>query len=300
MSDFIQVELDAMNLYPRVAMMAGIGVEHVHKGFNELWAHCYRTKSDAIPAAMLAGFFPNAERALAALVSCGFIEVMSEGATLRIKGTGRYSRVSRSEAGRKGGQVTTAKLGREGGRFTKQTTKPDQANEEAWSTKQTTKHHQANYQADGDDEATKQTHQANQAATKQATKQTSENHQATTKHHQALYPRSDSVLLTENTTRAASAPGPCAVTAPDQSTAGAVASGAESSDPFRPQAFGEAWHDFAMRYPWPDVPTLSLIEPDARSALFKQAASEKRPPIVLLNELVAERQRYAVGAGGVH
>ena len=147
MSDFIQVELDAMNLYPRVAMMADIGIEHVHKGFNELWAHCYRTKTDTIPTAMLAGFFPPRESVMNALIVCGFVEITSDGATLRIKGTSRYSRVSRAEAGRKGGQVTTAKLGREGGRFTKQDTKPHQATDDAWSTKHTTKPHQAPHQA---------------------------------------------------------------------------------------------------------------------------------------------------------
>ncbi len=123
MRAFIQVDLDALNLYPRVAMIAGFGVEHVHRGLNEVWAHCYRSKVGELQEAFLLSFFPPSSTVLDALVLCGFLERLGPG-RVRVRGIARrYEKDynARAEAGRKGGQKTAGKLDREGGRFTKQT-----------------------------------------------------------------------------------------------------------------------------------------------------------------------------------
>ncbi|HRE87530.1 MAG TPA: hypothetical protein PK095_00195 [Myxococcota bacterium] len=128
---YIQVALEALSLYPRVAMMAGIDIAHVHMGFNELWCHCFRAKVDHIPRALLAGFFPETPRLLETLVACGFVEPAEDG-LLRVRGIeGRYNPTSsKAEAGRKGGLKTAAKAVREGGRFVKQPSS-DQAERQA-------------------------------------------------------------------------------------------------------------------------------------------------------------------------
>lgn len=119
---FIQVEIAAMNLYPRVAMIAKIGIEFVHMGFNELWRHCFWAKVDRIPVGMIAGFFPASDHLIEALVICKFAELVDNDTMLRIRGTDRYARDSetKADAGRKGGKVTASKAVRVNGRFAKQ------------------------------------------------------------------------------------------------------------------------------------------------------------------------------------
>ncbi len=210
---YIQVELDAMNLYPRVAMMAGIDLAWVHMGFNELWAHCYRARTDRIPVDMLGGFFPVTPQLVATLVTCAFIEVIDDGRTLRVRGTERYERVAtKSEAGRKGGRATAAKAVRSGGRFTKQppsndqaATKQDQSVGRAFSpstTKQAPSSHQATTKQNGvpgevsaPSSESPSNQASNQALTKQPPSNTPSTLQAEPSKHQALYPRDISLSL---------------------------------------------------------------------------------------------------------
>lgn len=218
---YIQVALDALALYPRVAMMAGIDIAHVHMGFNELWCHCFRAKVDHIPRALLAGFFPETPKLLETLVACGFVEPTEDG-LLRVRGIeGRYNPTSsKAEAGRKGGLKTAAKAVREGGRFTKQPSS-DQAEHQAAtkhgevlgspSTTEHTKHEPSRVPSTGEaDDATKLTPSTkHEPSTAPGTPPSSD--QADQANHQALNPRcslSSSPLRGEREPRARVEPKP--------------------------------------------------------------------------------------------
>lgn len=97
---YIAFELDAHNKAASIATAAGIDRRWVVAGLVDMWAHCFREKTDTITSIHLLGFF--GVDAGAALEAFGFLERIDRG--WRVRGCARYLRVTevRREAGKKG------------------------------------------------------------------------------------------------------------------------------------------------------------------------------------------------------
>lgn len=107
MSAHIQVELDALNKAASIANASKIGREWVIAGLNDMWAHCFREKTDTVTNILLAGFFTAPIGPV--LEGFGFLERADE-TTWRVRGTDRYTSLTekRRRAGQKGGKTTQA------------------------------------------------------------------------------------------------------------------------------------------------------------------------------------------------
>lgn len=103
----IQIELDVLNIAGAVATAAKVARQWIVAGLNDMWAHCFRVKSDEVNDILIAGFF--SEPIGPVLEAFGFLERVGDG-VWRVRGTDRYTSLTerRKAAGSKGGKATQA------------------------------------------------------------------------------------------------------------------------------------------------------------------------------------------------
>ena len=105
---YIAFDLDALNVVPDVAAVAGVSPAEISYGLARLWAWCFRQSKAHIQTEHIAAFFggrQQAEQAATALELFGFIERTEDG--FRVRGADRYLRVR--EARVLGGKKAAAK-----------------------------------------------------------------------------------------------------------------------------------------------------------------------------------------------
>lgn len=99
---YLQLDLEAKKLVPRVARALGVPDAQIGWGLIELWDWCWNEKRDTVSGLMLRGFFGCAGDLSAFLTDFGFLEELGDG-NFRVKGAGARLRVftAQSEAGKK-------------------------------------------------------------------------------------------------------------------------------------------------------------------------------------------------------
>lgn len=101
----VQVEEDALSLFPGVATLSGMPVERVAYGTLLMWAFCKNDGRSEVSERQMMSWY--GERDVAplkeAMAAFGFLDLA--GKTIRVKGATRYIETSmaRAQAGRKGG-----------------------------------------------------------------------------------------------------------------------------------------------------------------------------------------------------
>jgi len=109
LSAYLAFELDALNVVPSVAAACNLKPADVSHGLLQLWARCFRLKTDHVTTVHIRGFFgANGCEALVceALLAFDFIAETETG--WRVRGAERYLRVA---AGRSAGGKAAAKAG---------------------------------------------------------------------------------------------------------------------------------------------------------------------------------------------
>ena len=97
---YLAFDLDALNVARDVGNACAIPEERMTHGLLRMWAWCFREKVEHVEPVQVRGFF-GTDEAVAALTAFGFLA--ADGERLRVRGAGRYLRVSeaRSEGGKK-------------------------------------------------------------------------------------------------------------------------------------------------------------------------------------------------------
>lgn len=116
---YLAFDLDAMARAEAAARSIGVADTLVKGGLLNLWAHCFKEKTDRVMVIQLAGFFGVVPIA-APLVAFGFLE--EDGDAYRVKGADRYLRVVK---GRREGGLKAA------GNLKKGATKPGPSRDQA-------------------------------------------------------------------------------------------------------------------------------------------------------------------------
>lgn len=111
---YIQFELDAAKKATTLASALRISLSTAMGGLARMWLHVYGAdKADTVSAFYLRSFFEvdDANRVGEALVELGFVEQIEGSTTWRVRGAGRYTRITevRREAGRRGAAKTNSR-----------------------------------------------------------------------------------------------------------------------------------------------------------------------------------------------
>jgi len=109
---YLAYDLDALKKVPAAARAAGVHEAELGFGLVRLWEHCWSEKTDVVESTHIAGFFGGDRgRVTQALAAFRFLEV--EGECFRVRGAGRYLRISqaRSENGKRAAKRGNLKRG---------------------------------------------------------------------------------------------------------------------------------------------------------------------------------------------
>lgn len=96
---YIQFDLDAKKLVPRIAKAAGTHSGKVAWGLMELWEHVWTTKKDVVTGMVLDGCFGPNGRIRTALIEHGFIEPVETGWRVRGAKQRLFGQEKRGSAG---------------------------------------------------------------------------------------------------------------------------------------------------------------------------------------------------------
>lgn len=229
MSKYIQVEFDAHNQAAAIATAAKITRQWVIAGLVDMWAHCFRARTDRISSIQVVGFF--SEPIGHVLEAFQFLERIDD-STWRVRGMGRYTSLAekRKAAGSKGGTRTQA-------------SKTDQiANDSSGEA-------QANSEQGPFAQANAKQNTLKPAVCSSKPKQVLKQKSISAKQNQALYPRSDSSSPTgkKNYRLEDQREAPFAPSSPDGDGAGAVQVRQEATPPPRPKLVeGTREYDMAV------------------------------------------------------
>jgi hypothetical protein len=99
----VQLEFDAIGKAHSVAALVGLPPPQVTGGLCELWAHCWKEKTDVAAGIVIEGIFASSHaRLIDALLAFGFLEKVPYG--YRVRGAEKYLRIQQSiENGRRRG-----------------------------------------------------------------------------------------------------------------------------------------------------------------------------------------------------